>query len=224
MTLALVARGELRFGVGDEGRPGSRYWTLRCAATRPDVYLRHSRVGAFLGFSFHQDPNYWHAKLVRRVGAEPEYIGFARPAEFRPGSTKAIVVQMTAGLAGWGLAASKLGVMWHQPSSSDRVVEFAVVIERPGADLHNWPGRASGTAYIGSLPMADEGTAVVVAQETLPQEARHQVPITEAQRDELRDNLRAAIDRGGDPWTMVWGTSDDGTVVVREGPVRPASP
>ena len=220
-----MAKGELRFGVGHEGGSGGRYWNLRSAATRPELYLRHVRLGAFFGFSLHEHPDYWQAKVVRRLGADPEYVKFPRPEEFHPGYTKAIVVLMHAGLAERGTPATKTSVVWHEAARPEHIVHFTLFIERPGANLDTWPGkRASGTAFIGRLTMADGSTAVVVAHETLAQEVTYKVPSTEAQRDEMRASVRGIIDRGGDPWVMTWGTQDDGTVVVIEGPVEPDRP
>lgn len=206
--------------MGYRSGPGTRYWTLRSAANRPELYLRHSRLGAFFGFSFHENPDYWQAKIVERSGAEPQYVRFPRPDEFHPGYTKAIELQLNAGIAGWGFPSTKQGVVWQEATSPDRVLHFSVIIERVGANMSSWPGRrAMATALIGRLTMADGATVVVVAYESQAEDATYNVPVTDEQA--VRSSILDTIDRGGDPWMLLWGTANDGTVVVLEGPVRP---
>jgi hypothetical protein len=219
-----ATRGELRFGIGYDGGPGGRYWTLRSAAHRPELYLRHSRVGAFFGFSLHEHPDHWQAKLVRRPGDDPEYQRWRRPEPWRPGCTKAMAVLMHAGLADHGVPARRSQIVWHQPLGPEHVAHFTVFIEDHGANQATWPGmRAMRTAFVGRLPMADRSTVVVVVHETLAHEVTFNVPGGVSAWDGMSQPIRTTVERGGEPWLMLRGPQDDGTVSVVEGPIEPTA-
>ena len=207
---------ELRFGVGrGDGGSGSRYWNLRSAAKRPDLYLRGNRTGAFFGVSFHEDPDHWHWK-IHRPNSPPEYKAWRRPPPFVPGYTRAI--ELVAHVSE-GEQATPFGhrrqVVWYQPQTIGRI-HFAIWIEERGANLAGWPGKNHGTSLIGRIEIADGTTAVVVASESEHEEQSWTMPVPGPRwRAQISDQIRQAEN----PRMILMGIGDGGTAWMVDAPL-----
>lgn len=208
---------ELRFGVApSSAQPGTRYWTLRAAARRPELYLRGSRTGSFFGVSLHEDPEHWHWKIAR-PGELPEYKTWTRPAQLVPGYTRAVEVVVHTVTATYGpQASSKSKVVWYVPSVQDLRIHFNLFIESPGANLDGWPAKNHGSLFIGRVDLSDGSTAVVVATESAHEEQTWTLPRPD---EETLQRMLAAVD-SGQSWLILMGVGDDGTAWLLESPVE----
>jgi hypothetical protein len=212
---------QLRFGIGNGPRPGSRYWSLKTSARAPEFYLRGSKSGAFFGVSIHDDPNHWHWK-VRRPNEPAQYHDFAPPPETAPGLVRAHTIVSHAVVASLGdQVPPAKAVKWFHPSSRNVRVEFDVFLEAPGIDPASWPGRTSmGTTFMGRVALSDGSTAVVVAREVphTEQELTMRVADVDAAKKALHDALQT-----GQKWLLLMGFNPDGSAWLIDGPVDRAS-
>src|SRR4051812_38277843 len=97
---------DLRFGVGVGGGPGGRYWSMKFAASRPEVFLYGSETGGFFGISLHEDPDHWHWK-IHRPGERATYEEWPRPPQLVPGYTRALTLSSSPSYAAVGTPVAK---------------------------------------------------------------------------------------------------------------------
>jgi hypothetical protein len=213
---------ELKFGIAAPGGgPGHRYWTLRCSAKRPELYVMGNSTGSFMHVSLHEAAEHWHVK-VKREGRHVVVHRWA-PVELAPGYTRGVEIVSHRVSAATGAPATRSGVAWYQPQGENVRVHFDLILEAAGANQESWPGRgAMGTSLMGRRPLAGGGTACVVARELEHSEQAFRIPA--ADPEAAKAQLREAVAKAESPWLTIVAEGEDGHLALVDGPVEAAAP
>jgi hypothetical protein len=153
----------IRFGIVTDSKRSS-YWRVRAGMKVPELFLEREGHGKQWHFSLHASDQ-WHMKERRK-----ERLSWAKPREAVPGYTRAVGVVLPTSVA-HRVDPALEDVMLVPVAPDAEPTTFSIFMERPGANLHGWPGKnADGTTFVGRIPLAaDAGTCCIVAlQEPLP--------------------------------------------------------
>ena len=137
-----------------------------------------------------------------------------RPAELTPGYTRALAIVQPVAVAVFTLPAPPDAQLLSQPADAEPT-RFDLWIERPGANLHGWPGKnADRTQLVGRIPLAGgAGTCCVVSRQV------HLSPgsaTLERPTDEQLGWMQTRAAEGRLYGTIIGGLSD-GTVALLDG-------
>lgn len=217
----------LRFGV--IGNPGWRAETWKCwtyrGSGKRDVYLACRALGSALKLSLHESGR-WHVSFDAKQFAQL-FEDASAPSDRFIGKWK-----QPEPLVGDLTLACRIHVPWHAatiPDSSldERVhwiecaphgqsVEIAVFLQGRPPDESEWPGRDSmETKLVGQLPLEDSGSVCVVHRVCLPIDQKLP-PMSSPHyfKGKSEEHLLGQANRA-----LMWGVSDDGSVVFQESPI-----
>jgi hypothetical protein len=195
---------DLQFGIEVSGQR-SYTWRIRSGAKNPELFVERENLPPAVHLSLHASDE-WHMK-VRRRGVHR----WTKPAEITAGYTRALAIVQPVTVAMFALPVPVGAQILKLPADAEPT-EFDVWIERPGANLQNWPGKnADGTVLVGRIPLAGgAGTCCVVSRQTAiaPGSATLERP-TQEQLTWMQDTATE-----GRLYCTIIGDLDDETVVL----------
>ncbi|MBP2321491.1 hypothetical protein JOF56_001876 [Kibdelosporangium banguiense] len=207
---------DIRFGIEVDGKR-SRCWRVRAGARLPELYVEREGLERAAHISLHASGR-WHLKVERNQVRQ-----WVRPTELTPGYTRALVISQSVSVATIELAAHPTAKLICVTPDSEPV-HFNIFIERPGANLHGWPGKnAMGSTFVGRIELAnDVGTCCVVAHQGPIQPGSANFP---APAPAVREQMKEAA-RDGHLYGTVMFKADDGTAGFLDGKfsVEPSGP
>lgn len=211
-----MGQQELRFGLAaTDGGPGSSYWKLKTAATKPDVYLMGTSPD-FVHTSLHYEGK-WMTKAVQQMRGQPARVQHARPSPRAPGLTRAVEIVVTNDWGSHGRRVTDRAVRWVHPPDDDALISFDIFLQEPGGDFGQWLARfpAKRAQVIARVPLAHGGIALVVAT-AVPFSERTLVsePMTDEMADGYLLRMKATAESASDPRLLIIGGNDDGAIAL----------
>ena len=178
---------------------------MRAGKEQPELFLEREASGKSGHFSLHASGQ-WHLKVGRK-----ERRRWIRPAEVVPGYTRAVgIVQPVAVAHRDDPPPADVVLVPVAPDAEPTT--FSLFIERPGANLHGWPGKnTDGTTFVGRIQLAaGAGTCCVVAVQAPLQPGR--VEMSRPTDEELRQMREWAVN--GVLVTTIIGELSDGAIAL----------
>jgi len=207
---------EIRFGATSGGLFSSN-WTVRAAASRPEVYVAQRATGGFMHISLHQDPDQWHMKVRLATGAVTKE--WPNPPPIGPGLTRALAIVITPAVVNRP-GPPRPRVTWVE-AVPNKWLEFNVLLEGANVAASTWPGqRSMNTSLVGRIPMGDGSRVCVTVHPIDPilGQTTYRAPSKAEKR-----RVRRAIARGHS-YVLAQGMSSDGAFHVVEARIAISNP